>query len=416
MDNLSTLQQEIPDEAALKEAENSIRGLQKLTALLKKQLAGAGEGFTKWLSVNSAVMFGIAKAKEAVSDLVEIDSMLTEISKSANLTEKQMEKLGDNAFEAASKYGKSAADYLAGVKEMYRSGFDNAGEMAELSLLAQAAGDMTAASANDYLKAADAAYHFQGNIEALNAVLDSQNHMADSAAVSLQDMADATAASASAAAQYGVEIDELSALIATVAANTESSGVEIGNALKTIFDALQNTAGGTAADTLHSLGISMTEMVNCSEQLKTPVELLKEVAEAFNNLPKGDARRADILAGIGSGNHADTLSALLSDWESYESMLDLYSRGAGSAAMAAEKSAGSMEASLVRLGNTWTDLVGNFADSEAITGTVDALNGLLSIINSITDNLDPLGTAGLGAGLLAGVKNTGKRRMSVRIS
>ena len=416
MDNLSTLQQEIPDEAALKEAENSIRGLQKLTALLKKQLAGAGEGFTKWLSVNSAVMFGIAKAKEAVSELVEIDSILTEISKSANLTEKQMEKLGDNAFEAASKYGKSAADYLAGVKEMYRSGFDNAGEMAELSLLAQAAGDMTAASANDYLKAADAAYHFQGNIEALNAVLDSQNHMADSAAVSLQDMADATAASASAAAQYGVEIDELSALIATVAANTESSGVEIGNALKTIFDALQNTAGGTAADTLHSLGISMTEMVNCSEQLKTPVELLKEVAEAFNNLPKGDARRADILAGIGSGNHADTLSALLSDWESYESMLDLYSRGAGSAAMAAEKSAGSMEASLVRLGNTWTDLVGNFADSEAITGTVDALNGLLSIINSITDNLDPLGTAGLGAGLLAGVKNTGKRRMSVRIS
>ncbi len=416
MDNLSTLQQEIPDEAAFKEAENSIRGLQKLTALLKKQLAEAGESFTKWLSVNSALTFGIAKAKEAVSELIEIDSILTEISKSANLTEKQMEELGDNAFEAASKYGKSAADYLTGVKEMYRSGFDNAGEMAELSLLAQAAGDMTAASANDYLKAADEAYHFQGNIEALNAVLDSQNHMADSAAVSLQDMADATTASASAAAQYGVEIDELSALIATVAANTESSGVEIGNALKTIFDALQNTAGGTAADTLHSLGISMTEMVNCSEQLKTPVELLKEVAEAFNNLPKGDARRADILAGIGSGNHADTLSALLSDWESYESMLDLYSRGAGSAAMAAEKSAGSMEASLVRLGNTWTDLVGNFADSEAITGTVDALNGLLSIINSITDNLDPLGTAGLGAGLLAGVKNTGKRRMSVRIS
>ncbi len=282
MDNLSTLQQEIPDEAALKEAENSIRGLQKLTALLKKQLAEAGESFTKWLSVNSALTFGIAKAKEAISELIEIDGILTEISKSAGLTEKQMAELGDNAFEAASKYGKSAADYLAGVKEMYRSGFDNAGEMAELSLLAQAAGDMTAASANDYLKAADEAYHFQGNIEALNAVLDSQNHMADSAAVSLQDMADATTASASAAAQYGVEIDELSALIATVAANTESSGVEIGNALKTIFDALQNTAGGTAADTLHSLGISMTEMVNCSEQLKTPVELLKEVAEAFN--------------------------------------------------------------------------------------------------------------------------------------
>ncbi len=407
MDNLSTLQQEIPDEAALKEAENSIRGLQKLTALLKKQLAGAGEGFTKWLSVNSAVMFGIAKAKEAVSELVEIDSMLTEISKSANLTEKQMEELGDNAFEAASKYGKSAADYLAGVKEMYRSGFDNAGEMAELSLLAQAAGDMTAASANDYLKAADAAYHFQGNIEALNAVLDSQNHMADSASVSLQDMADATTASASAAAQYGVEIDELSALIATAAANTESSGAEVGNALKTIFDALQNAAGGTAADTLRSLGISMTEMANGSEQLKTPVELLKELAEAFNGLPEGDARRTDILTGIGSGEHADTLSALLSDWASYESMLDLYSQGAGSAAMAAKKSAGSMEASLVRLSNTWTELIGNFADSGTVTGTVDALNGLLSVINTVTDKLGSFGTISTIGGGIAGANGLG---------
>ena len=407
MDNLSTLQQEIPDEAALKEAENSIRGLQKLTALLKKQLAEAGEGFTKWLSVNSAVMFGIAKAKEAVSELVEIDSMLTEISKSANLTEKQMEKLGDNAFEAASKYGKSAANYLAGVKEMYRSGFDNAGEMAELSLLAQAAGDMTAASANDYLKAADEAYHFQGNIEALNAVLDSQNHMADSAAVSLQDMADATTASASAAAQYGVEIDELSALIATAIANTESSGSEVGNTLKTIFDALQNAAGGTAADTLRSLGISMTEMVNGSEQLKTPVELLKELAEAFNGLPEGDARRTDILTGIGSGEHADTLSVLLSDWESYESMLDLYSQGAGSAAMAAEKSAGSMEASLVRLGNTWTELIGNFADSGAVTGIVDTLNGLLSVINTVTDKLGSLGTISTIGGGIAGANGLG---------
>ncbi len=78
MDNLSTLQQEIPDEAAFKEAENSIRGLQKLTALLKKQLAEAGESFTKWLSVNSALTFGIAKAKEAVSELIEIDSILTD--------------------------------------------------------------------------------------------------------------------------------------------------------------------------------------------------------------------------------------------------------------------------------------------------------------------------------------------------
>ena len=58
-----------------------------------------------------------------------------------------------------------------------------------------------------------------------------------------------------------------------------------------------------------------------------------------------------------------------------------------------------MEASLTRLGNTWTDTIGNIPDSDAITGTVNALNGLLSIINNVTDKLGPLGTIStIGAG------------------
>jgi hypothetical protein len=88
-------------------------------------------------------------------------------------------------------------------------------------------------------------------------------------------------------------------------------------------------------------------------------------------------------------------------------MLDLYSQGAGSAAMAAEKSAGSMEASLVRLGNTWTELIGNFADSGTVTGTVDALNGLLSVINTVTDKLGSFGTISTIGGGIAGANGLG---------
>ena len=64
----------------------------------------------------------------------------------------------------ASKYGMSAASYLASVQEMLRAGFDNAEGMAELSLLAQAAGGMAPNAAEDYLTAADRAYRLGGSI------------------------------------------------------------------------------------------------------------------------------------------------------------------------------------------------------------------------------------------------------------
>lgn len=394
----------------LKKTENSMRGLGRLGASLKDQMSQAAQSFTQWLSVSSAVMLGVSKTKEAISELIELDSILTEISKTSDLTNQQLRELGNTAFDSASKYGRSAADYLTGVQEMYRAGFKNAEEMAELSLLAQAAGDMESNSANDYLMATNAAYNYKGSVEELNKVLDSQNYITNNAAVSMQDMADATSEAASIAAQYGVEIDELSALIAVATSKTRESGSEVGTALKSIFVTLQDTTSKPVVEAFDAVGISMTKIVNGSEQLKTPIELLKELSVAFNELPEGDTKRANILTDIGKKYHANTLSAILSDWESYESMLELYSQGIGSAANEAEKSANNIEGSLNRLSNTWTDTIENILNSDAILTVVKALNGLLSVINNVTDKLGSLGTIGLGAGLFAGVKNSGVRK------
>lgn len=400
----------------LKKTENSMRGFGRLGAYLKDQMSQAAQGFKQWLSAGSAVMLGVSKTKEAISELIELDSILTEISKTSDLTNQELKELGNTAFDSASKYGRSAAGYLTGVQKMYRAGFKNAEEMAGLSLLAQAAGNMEANSANNYLMATNAAYNYKGSVEELNRVLDSQNYITNNAAVSMQDMADATSASASTASQYGVKIDELSALIAVAASKTRESGPEVGTALKSIFVALQDTTSSPVIDAFESVGISMTKIVDGSERLKTPVELLKELSAAFNELPEGDTERANILTVIGEKDHANTLSAILSDWESYESMLDLYSQGMGSAAEEAEKNTNNIEGSLNRLSNTWTDTIQNVISSNAILAIVKSLNGLLSVINKVTDKLGSLGTIGLGAGLFAGVKNTGKCRISVRVS
>ena len=85
--------------------------------------------------------------------------------------------MGDASFDAASEYGRTASDYLTGVQEMSRSGFygQQAEDLAKLSILGQAAGDMTADVSNSYLLATNAAYQYEGSVEKLNAVLDGQN-------------------------------------------------------------------------------------------------------------------------------------------------------------------------------------------------------------------------------------------------
>ncbi len=121
----------------------------------------------------------------------------------------------------------------------------------------------------------------------------------NNAAVAMQDMADATSEAASVAAQYGIDIDELSALIAVAVSKTRESGSEVGNALKSIFINLQDTTSKPIQDAFASVDISMTKLVNGSEKLKTPIELIKELSEAFTSLEEGDTRRANILSDIG---------------------------------------------------------------------------------------------------------------------
>ena len=119
----------------------------------------------------------IDSVSNAVIELKEMDSILTEISKVSDMSDSQLKQLGQDAFDYASKYGQKVTDYLNGVTEMNRSGFygQQGIDLANTSVLAQAAGDMTADVANAYLLATNAAYEYAGSAEKLNAVLDGQN-------------------------------------------------------------------------------------------------------------------------------------------------------------------------------------------------------------------------------------------------
>lgn len=359
----------------------------------------------------SQIYGGIDKAinsvENAVSKLKEMDSILTEISKVSDMSSNQLKELGNNAFDYANLYGKKVTDYLEGVTEMNRSGFygQKGVDLANTSVLAQAAGDMSANVANAYLLATNAAYEYAGSAEKLNAVLDGQNMITNRNSVNMTDMAEATTQAGSMAAQAGVQVDQLSALIGTAVARTKKTGNEIGTALKALFINLQNTQNDKIVDTFDSVGISMTKMVDGSEMLKTPIELLKELSTVYNTLHDGSVLKADILTNIGGKHHANVLSSILAGYSDYEKMLIDYSEGTGSAAIEAEKSANNWEGSLNKLSNSWTKFISNFANSDQITSGISTVNKLVDGADKLVNTLTPLGTIGAGIGIFEFFKN-----------
>lgn len=414
--------------------ENNNSLLNNLDEFLKSQLSGATGEIVKianQFSLASAIGNISSKTQEAISELKELDTILRDISKTnSQFSKSDLEKIGNASFDIASKYGKSATDYLSNVQDAIHAGYKNVGEIAELSLAIQNAGNITSELANQYITATDAAFEMDGSIKGLSTSLDGAANIANNHFIDMSELAEAMSIVSSQAANSGLEVDETTAAIATMLAVTKQSGSEMAKAFQGILMNMQQVTGevndgGAAIDTkslekykkaCEELGVSLTTVKGGMVSLKDPMQIIGELSNAYSTLDESDAKRTNLLNAVGGGDRATALNAILENYDLYEKMFQEYKDGLGSMDEAASITAYSWEGSLNRISNTWTDTIENIANSDAIITLLNGFNGVLSVINNVTDALGSLGTIGVGAGIFAGFKNIGKCCMSVQIS
>lgn len=336
-------------ETELKKIDTQQRGMGKLGLAFKDQWTQAVDSFKTWLSASSAVMLVVSKTKEAVTELKEIDTTLTEISKTNDkLSKSDLKNIGNNAFETASKYGKKATDYLSGVQEASRAGYENAENIAELSTAAQGAGDMTAELANSYIIATDKAYGMEGSVQKLTQTLDGANEITNHNAVNMTELAEGMKVVGSQAASSQISVEETTAALGTLIAVTQQGGSQMGNAFKGILMNLRQVTGEVDGEEIdqesltkyekacEALGVSLSEVKDGAVSLKEPMQILKELSAEYTKLDKDDAKRANLLSAIGGKYRANALNAILENWSTYENMLQQYADGDGSMAEEAD--------------------------------------------------------------------------------
>lgn len=363
--------------------------------------------FSSWMSLTSLVSTFVMDIRNAITELKEIDTVLTEISKTSDRTTESLEKLGKTSFDTASKYGQKASDYLLGVQEMSRAGFGEieSEQMAELSTLAQSAGDMTAELANQYLIATNAAYKLEGSTEKLNRVLDGQNLITNKNALNLSELAEGTKIVASQAANAGIGADQLTAALGTMIATTQQSGSEMANAFKGILINLQQIKGYTDEETgetfdaeslskyekaCEAMGVSLKEMKDGILQLKNPMQILDELADKYKELDASSTLRANLLSSVGGKYRANALDSLLSNWDTYKKMLSEYGsdEALGSAAKEAQKTAESWEGMFNALENDWSKFVNEFANSDLFKSLIESARRLIDVLSDASSPLN----------------------------
>mgnify|MGYP002764737222 CR=1 FL=1 len=356
---------------------------------------------TVWQVVNVAVAKVKRSFTEAIDTMKQVDTEMTAIQKVTGNTAAEMEKLGNTAYEAASKYGVAVTDYLESVGTFAKAGYKEMSEdMAELATKTQLVGDVTSSIANQFILSADAAFKFEGNVTALNTVLDKANEIENNYATSIQKMAEGFPIVANVASMANMSIDQLIAMLGTITAVTQESGTKAATAARAL---ILNIIGDTETELEDGITWTKEEIESLNQVLWTyseeamkaaqatgrivnPMEAVAGLAKAYKEGVLTQAELAQIESDLGGKLRTNQLDALIKNYDMYAAMLDKVANSAGSADKEVDVMLTSWDAKAKILNNTWTKFIADTVDSNWAKGFLDTLTWLI-------DGFGNLGTA-----------------------
>jgi TP901 family phage tail tape measure protein len=280
------------------------------------RITGKVDEFNKSLDASNArviafgattgVIFGVQKAfRDLVSTTIEVQKQLKDINVLLNLSTASLNQFGSELFKIAKNTGQAFNVVAEAAQEFSRQGLgltETLKRTNEALILSRLSG-LGAAQSVEALTAAVNSYAAQA-VTATEIVNKFANVDA-SFAVSSKDLAEALGRVGSSAAQAGISLDELIAIVTTAQQTTARGGSVIGNSFKTIFTRLQR---GKVVELLQGVGVETT---NAQGQIKGAIELLQDLANVYDKL--GTLEQASIAEQVGGVFQINILKAALGD-------------------------------------------------------------------------------------------------------
>lgn len=402
---------------AAKKAEESIKAAGEATTSVGTKVKNMFAKFSAWFSISQITMYAVRSAKQMVTNVIDIDSAMTELKKVTDETDRAYAKFLDGASTRAKKLGTTITDVVSSTADFARLGYDidTASEYADAANVYKNVGDGIqdiSEASESIISTVKAFSEYENNPMS---IVDKFNEVGNNFAISSQGIGEALKRSASSLATAGNTLDESIGLI-TAANSVIQDPDSVGTALKTISMYLRaaKTDAEAAGEETDGMANSVSELRSEILQLtgnrvdimldpttfKSTYQILKELAVVWDDLSDVDA--ANILELIGGKRNGNVITSLIKNFKVAESAMNTSANdSAGSALKENEKQLESVQGKLNRLETSFQELSNTVIDSGFLKTAIDSGTAILDILDGGIKFLEQIN--GIIPAIIAGI-------------
>ena len=356
----------------------------------------------KWGIASSVMNSFTGSIQNAYNYVKVLDSSLTDIRIVTGQSREEMDRFAESANKAAQSLGRQTKDYTNAALTFYQQGL-NDDQVAARTETTLKASNITGAAVDDMANQLTAVWNgFQVSIEDTQDVVSKLAAVADTSASNMSELAKAMSKTASVANNMGVDVDQLSAQIATIIATTRQAPETVGNALKTIYSRINDIKAGSDEAEI-SLGNYTGKMAALGIQVLDQQGNLRETGQVMEQI--GDRwstmtheQQVYLAQTMAGQRQMNILMSLFQNWDMYTKELNVSLQSQGTLD---QKNAIAMEslAAHTRSFQAATEgLIQSLTNADSFKGFIDLGTGAVNILTRLVDAIGGGGTAILGLG------------------
>ena len=381
--------------------------------------ASSARKFSEWVLSAGAVMTVVQTVKQMISNVIKLDSAMTELYKVTDETDSKYNQFLVKANKNAQELGRSVSSLVEQTATWAKLGFniDQAEQLAKISSIYANVGEVDDKTAVSDLVTAIKAF----NIEASDSItiVDSLNELGNRFATDSASLGEGLKNSASSLKLAGNDINQTLAMLTGGTEIIQNAG-EMGNALKILSMRIRGMKGelealGEEYDNVESISKIQTQILNRTGgkvnifdntgDFKSTYEILKGISEVWDKISKTD--QADLLEVIAGKQRGNSIAALIQSFQSgqVQKALETSINSAGSAQQEQDKWLDSIDAKLQQLTASFQSLSSAIVDSDGLKLLVDSGTSLNNVLTELIRSFGILPTLVSGAGIASFVKN-----------
>lgn len=391
-------------------------GIKSISKTTDKMMNTIGNTM-RWGVVASGFSQIMNSAHQAVQYVQDLDESLTNIMMVTGQSREQMNAYAQTANEVAKQLKSTTVAMTDATLVFAQQGFntETSTQLAKRSTQLANISQQDTATTSDQITTMMNAYNFSGNLEEIDAAMDSWAQVANDSAADVQELATASQKAASTAYTVGLTMDQLNAQIATIESVTREAPENIGNALKTIYSRFADISLGetledgvdlgTIAQTLGKVGVNVLDDAG---DLRNVGDIMEDLMGVWDTMSQTD--QSAISTVIAGRYQLSRFQALMNRSDLYNQYLESSMNAEGTADQMQQIFEESLQGRINELQATLEGTFSNIFDTSDFYGLIDTLTQLINLINDFTD------AVGGGANALAGLGSVATKVFSNSIA